>query len=269
MGADRVSALQFPSHMRASTRLRSGGWLGCGHVGRLAVRMEGRVDSRACQLRFCMRGAQRPPLARSRVVPPAFTDGVELSLAVADPAAPSTSAQPSPASSASGGWAKADAEAPAAAHSSNGSDNRSSGGGGGGEAGQAAHGAAIIPAAPVAAQGGGAAAAEGLDAQLQRLRLAAQESDGILQSLAVKYGCSDGGGANAGGRCVPASTLRPSLPRSCCYSCTCRCRLPASNRTCQPTHALKCHRLHTAWPCLLQARRQRRRRRRWQWSRRG
>ncbi|PSC67559.1 hypothetical protein C2E20_8790 [Micractinium conductrix] len=147
-----------------------------------------------------MRGAQRPPLARSRVVPPAFTDGVELSLAVADPAAPSTSAQPSPASSASGGWAKADAEAPAAAHSSNGSDNRNSGGGGGGEAGQAAHGAAIIPAAPVAAQGGGAAAAEGLDAQLQRLRLAAQESDGILQSLAVKYGCSDGGGANAGGR---------------------------------------------------------------------
>lgn len=65
-----------------------------------------------------------------------------------------------------------------------------------GGAGEAAAGAATAPAAVSGADTSGAAAAatsgvceESLDAQLQRLRLAAQQSDGILEQLAAKYGC--------------------------------------------------------------------------------
>ena len=104
----------------------------------------------------------------------------------------------------------------AAAHAS-----ESSSGGGSGGAGatplsaEAANTTAALPSA----------AGEGVEEQLQRLRIAAREGDGLMEQLAAKYGCSSSGsGGNSADGCA-----RRAAPR--CTACAvwqhCGHRLPA------------------------------------------
>ncbi|KAL4421536.1 hypothetical protein ABPG75_010827 [Micractinium tetrahymenae] len=155
MGPDRVSALQFPSVMTATARLRDTG------DGELAL-------------------AQGPP-AKSAT------------------SSEAESAEPSPVSSASNsGWARAEAPPTAHAGAVRGTGHSSTSGGAGARAGAPAA-AASASSSDSGAQSREAAApapaAEdaAVEEQLQRLRLAAEQSGGILQQLAAKYGCEGGG----------------------------------------------------------------------------
>ena len=123
----------------------------------------------------------------------------------------------------------------AAAHAS-----ESSSGGGSGGAGAtplSAEAANTTAASP-------SAAGEGVEEQLQRLRIAAREGDGLMEQLAAKYGCSSSGsGGNSADGCA-----RRAAPR--CTACAvwqhCGHRLPAQ-LVWLPHFACQC--CHRGVPC--------------------
>lgn len=205
MGSDRVSALQFPALMTATARLLAAGappallappWL-AGRRGMTATSMElaAHYESgiHACTIEPTLLPlAGDGELALAKGLPP---------LGIAGSTA--NSAEPSPVSSGSsaGDWASS---AVPSTHAASGSARDMAPA----KAGPAAAGsctraqagqrsADALPIAPAAAPAEDAAVQE----QLQRLRLAAQQSDDLLQQLAAKYGCKAGGQGDDG-RCA-------------------------------------------------------------------
>lgn len=181
MGADRVSALQYPTHMQATARV---------------VAAPGAAVASLASLLACVWASRAAmPISCTDITPEHIStagDGtLELLLAptktAGERAAATRAAVPSPAAAAA--VASVAATAPTAGQTDTAAAAATEP-----QAAAAASSSDGTPAATpstAAATGGAGAGAEDVAGALQRLRLVAQHADSIMEQLAAKY-CSDG-----------------------------------------------------------------------------